>query len=234
MNIVIVEDEPVIAQRIQRQVVEILVEWQPKLIWFDNFDDAQSHLSEKPIDLLLLDLNLHGSDGFELLKTISAEAFHTIIISAYSEQAIKAFEFGVLDFVAKPFNLKRLTQALARFTDKDSHVTASHTKQLAVKKPTGIHLIEIRNLSYVKADGHYTELHLVDETSHLHDKPIDKLAKLLPDNFVRIHRSYITNILHIKSLKISSGGSYQVILTNNGELPVSRGRYSELKSLIAI
>jgi len=233
MNIVIVEDEPVIAQRIQRQVAEILAEWQPQLIWFDNFDDAQSHLSETPIDLLLLDLNLHGSDGFELLKVISAEAFHTIIISAYAEQAIKAFEFGVLDFVAKPFNVKRLAQALARFTDKDS-AAIGHTKQLAVKKSSGLHLLEIKDLLYIKADGHYTELHLLGEKSHLHDKPIDKLAKLLPDNFVRIHRSYIANIKHIKSLNISSGGSYQLILANNNELPVSRGRYSALKAIIAI
>ena len=134
MDIVIVEDEPVIAQRLQRQVKEILVDQQPNIKWFDNFDDAQSYLFEQPLDLLILDLNLHGVDGFELLKTVSAESFHTIIVSVYAEKAITAFEYGVVDFVAKPFNFERLQQALLRVTgNAQVFRPGKSAKQLMVK-----------------------------------------------------------------------------------------------------
>ena len=102
MNIVIVEDEPVIAQRLARQIKAIDALNSAKLKHFDTFDDAQAYLEENLIDLLFLDLNLHGVSGFDLLKSVAAASFHTIIVSAYAEQAIKAFEYGVVDFVAKP------------------------------------------------------------------------------------------------------------------------------------
>ncbi len=71
-----------------------------------------------PIDVLFLDLNLNGKDGFDLLKTSVSGAFHVIIISAHTEQALKAFEYGVLDFVGKPFNKERLARALDRVFER--------------------------------------------------------------------------------------------------------------------
>ncbi|MCJ8270572.1 MAG: response regulator [Psychrosphaera sp.] len=119
MQVVIVEDEPVIAERLERQISQILGEKLGKIIWFDDLDDAQEHLAEHSIDLLFLDLNLHGDDGFDLLKTVTADSFHTIIVSAHADQAIKAFEIGVLDFVAKPFTQQRLEQAINRMLTQE-------------------------------------------------------------------------------------------------------------------
>ena len=233
MHIVIVEDEPVIAQRLQRQVAEILSCQQPKIKWFDDFDDAESYLSEQTPDLLLLDLNLHGSDGFDLLKQLSAESFQTIIVSAYAEKAITAFEFGVLDFVAKPFTFERLQQAILRFTESN-RFAANAAKQLAVKKTSGLELVRVDELVFVKADGHYTELHTQDDKSHLHDKPIDKLEKLLPENFCRIHRSYLVDLSQARKIHIASGGSYQLELTSGQELPISRGRYPRVRERMGL
>jgi two-component system response regulator LytT len=87
MQVIIVEDEPVIAQRLERQISPILGDKLNKLRWFDNLDDARDHLAEHTIDLLFLDLNLYGDDGFELLKTVTADSFHTIIVSAHADYA---------------------------------------------------------------------------------------------------------------------------------------------------
>jgi len=237
MHIVIVEDEPVIAQRLKRQISQILDAEKPTIKWFDDIEDANDYLEMQSIDLLMLDLNLHGENGFDLLKNLSAQSFHTIIVSAYSEQAIKAFEYGVLDFVAKPFKYERLEAALTRFTDKTSHAI-HELKQLAVKKHNGLSFIKITDINFIKADGHYTQLHYSQLNLDLlefalHDKPIDKLAMLLPKQFVRVHRSYIVDINKVVELKIGSGGSYQLLIQGGFEVPVSRSRYQEVKSLLS-
>ena len=71
MHIVIVEDEPIIAQRLKRQIGEILEAEKPSINWFDDIEDANEYLTQQSIDLLILDLNLHGENGFDLLKDIS-------------------------------------------------------------------------------------------------------------------------------------------------------------------
>jgi two-component system response regulator LytT len=87
MRIVIVEDEPLIQQRIKRLTLEILSAHQPHIVCFGDIDDAHDYLHEETIDVLLLDLNLRGRDGFELLKASVAAAYHMIVISAYAEKA---------------------------------------------------------------------------------------------------------------------------------------------------
>jgi CheY-like chemotaxis protein len=114
MHIVTVEDEPLLAKRIMRLTHELLGEKLTKLKWFNNINDAEDYLADNPIDLLLLDLNINGRNGFDLLKMASTGGFQTIIITAYAEQAISAFEYGILDFVNKPFSKVRLQKALDR------------------------------------------------------------------------------------------------------------------------
>ena len=231
MKIVIVEDEPVIAARLQRQVGEILSQHEPDIKWFDNFDDAQSFVMEQPLELLFLDLNLHGHSGFDLLTSLSAQSFFTIIVSAYAEQAIKAFEFGVLDFIAKPFNRNRLEQAINRYLSQQK---VGLSKQLAVKKPSGLHLINLTGVTFVKADGHYTQISEVSGQQHLHDKAIDKLAMLLPENYIRIHRSYIVNSEYVAGISAASGGVYRVELSNGELLPISRSKYKSVKQQLML
>ncbi|UCX05740.1 LytR/AlgR family response regulator transcription factor [Shewanella glacialimarina] len=236
MVIVIVEDEPLIQQRILRLTSEILVEQNPKIICFDDIDDAESFLSENSIDVLLLDLNLMGRDGFALLKNKLAAAFHTIIISAYADKAIEAFEYGVLDFIAKPFSKERLIQAFERLLQNRRSEYQS-CKYLSVKKAGEIQLISLENIDYIQADGHYTWLNLnspIDGSKKiLHSKNIEKINQLLPESFIRVHRSYLVNMRKVKSLKLQEGSKYTLLLNCGDEVPVGRTKYEQVKKLIA-
>ncbi len=116
MRILIVEDETVIARRLERLVRQILGQ---QLVWLKRADclaAARADLESFPIDLMFLDLNLHGKDGFGLLEHAVAGAFHTVIVSAHTNQALRAFEYGVLDFVAKPFDKERLEKTFIHKT----------------------------------------------------------------------------------------------------------------------
>lgn len=232
MRVLIVEDEPVIAQRIQRLLRKYIDEKITTIKSLSSLDDADIYLEENTIDLLLLDLNLHGEDGFELLKKLVAESFHTIIISAYAEKAIEAFEYGVLDFVAKPFNEERFNKALSRFLDTREK-REFFAKKLAVKKYGEVSILDIDNINYIQAEGHYSQI-ITPEQNYLHDKSLDKLHALLPENFEKIHRSYIVNIKNIEGLIVQSGGVYRAKLSCGTEIPISRSKFKGVKEKLSL
>lgn len=193
----------------------------------NELDEAHQIVGQQNFDLLLLDLNLNGEDGFEVLKTTVAEAFHTIIISAYKEKAITAFEYGVLDFVPKPFSEERLAQAFSRISTKAN--VGSGTKYLAVKKRGSISLINTDDIRYIKGAGIYTELHLKNGQKEIHDKSLEKLEQLLPASFLRIHKSYLLNLSCAKEIIVQPGSRYDMLLQDGEALPIGRTRYKELK-----
>jgi two-component system response regulator LytT len=233
MKLLIVEDEPVVASRIQRQIRLIWNDKALEITWKESLDDALDYLSTHEIDLLLLDLNLHGADGFKVLETVTAKSFHTIIISAYSDKAITAFEYGVLDFIAKPFTQSRLAQALQRVVNQRAEhpsIAGAALKHLAVKKNHDFILIAIREITFIKADGHYSVLHLANGNENLHSKRIDALLQLLPAQFVRVHRSYVVNWSYVERLAVASGGYYHLVLNGQQQVPVSRSYIQDIKA----
>jgi two-component system, LytTR family, response regulator LytT len=228
MRVLIVEDEPLLAQRLERFCREILGDRLETLRVAAMFSEASARLDESPIDLLLLDLNLHGRDGMQLLASSVAGSFHTIIVSANTEQALRAFEYGVIDFVPKPFSRERLEQALQRVTERDGRATAA-AKFLAVRKHGKVELVEIDRVLYVEGAGAYAELVLEDGRRELHDKTLEKLHALLPPVFERIHKSYVVRWTAVKALHAAEGSHYEAELRNGVRLPIGRTRYKELR-----
>jgi DNA-binding LytR/AlgR family response regulator len=226
--VLIVEDEPLLAQRLERFCREIVGSELESIRHATLFSEASARLDEAPIDLLLLDLNLHGRDGMDLLKASVAGSFHTIIVSANTDQALRAFEFGVIDFVPKPFSKERLAQALARVTKRDDR-TQGATKFLSVKKQGRVELVEIDHVLYLEGAGAYAELVLADGKRELHDKTLEKLHDLLTPAFERIHKSYVVRWSAVKALHASEGSHYEAELKNGTRLPVGRTRYKELR-----
>ena len=88
--------------------------------------------------------------------------------------------------------------------------------------------IEINDIQFIQADGHYSQIHLLDEQK-LHDKNLDKLSQLLSEQFVRVHRSFIVNLNFVKSLKVAGGGQYHLYMQNGEAVPVSRAKYADVK-----
>lgn len=229
MKILIVEDEPLIAQRVERFCRAILGAQLDSIRVSATYDDASATLAESPIDLLLLDLNLAGRDGMELLQASVAGSFHTIIVSANTEHALRAFEYGVLDFVPKPFTQERLAHALARVTANPGR-TGAGTKFLAIRKHGRVEPIALSDVAYIQGAGNYSELVLGDGRRELHDKSLEKLEDVLPPGFERIHKSYLVRFTDIAALHAHEGTRYEAELRNGALLPVGRHRYKDLKA----
>ena len=230
MRILIVEDERPTAEDVQLLVEQILAKDVTSIHIETTLDNALLYLKEKPIDVLLLDLNLNAKDGFQLLKQVVSRSFHTIVISANINRAIEAFEYGVLNFIPKPYNIERLKAAFLRL--KSNHASDGHSiKYLSVKKGFEIRVIPIEDIRYFKSANIYVELHLKDGQLVIYDKSIKQLVQLLPSNYSRIHKSYVVDLEKIDAIQTYAGGKYRVILKSGESLPVSRKRIKQLKNI---
>jgi two-component system response regulator LytT len=230
MRILIVEDEKVAARGLLRMVQEILGK---EISWIGceaSLDASKLALAENPVDLLFLDLNLNGENGFELLHGAVAGSFHTVVVSANEDQALRAFEYGVLDFVPKPVSEERLRKAINRV--KDANYSGKQAKYLPIRKPKGIALIHLEEVSYFRGDGNYVEIRLKKGVSEYHRQTLDTLAKVLPPQFSRIHRSYIVDKREVKSVLSHGGGMYDVELEGGAKLPLSRTFYKTFKNIL--
>ena len=228
MHLLLVEDEAAIARRIERLTRDILGERLDRLVVKDRLEAALDYVRQQPIDLLLLDLNLSGKNGFDLLRNVVAESFPTIIISAYRDRALEAFEYGVLDFVPKPFDRERLEKALQRVIDRSSRNEVPG-KYLAIKKPGRVELVPVDAILFIQGANIYAEIHLLNGRKELSDKNLEALYQILPPAFARIHKSYIVNMRQAAQLLVRPGSRYELQLRDGRCLPVGRTRYAGIR-----
>lgn len=224
MKVLIVEDITLVAERIADLAKKYLNDC--KITISHTLEDAQYCITEKVYDLMFLDLNLNGKNGFDLLKSSTAESFQTIIITANREKAAIAFDFGVLDFISKPISEERFKTAIDRFLNGyGTH--REKLKYLTVKSKGVINLINIEDIELIKASGNYSELFTTNKRCFVHDKNLERLSKILPDNFIRVHRSYIVIKNKINKVIKHGGGKYSLVLTSGEIVSLSRAAYKE-------
>jgi len=229
MRIAIVEDERGVAVRLLRLVKEILGDELELIRHVETLEAATALLEETPLDLVFLDLNLSGEDGFELLRKAVAESFQTVVVSALRDRALEAFEHGVLDFIPKPYSKKRLEKALGRARNPQGR-SGSAARSLAIRKQGRIELIAVEDVAFVRGAGNYAEVLTGDGAVHLHGKTLEQLEQILPARFLRIHRSTIIDLERVTGVETYPGGRYEVTLGESTVLPVSRTRIGELRS----
>jgi DNA-binding LytR/AlgR family response regulator len=232
MRILIVEDEPLVRQRLLRMCVELGGE----RVHFDAAEDLESagnRLERSVYDGLVLDLNLSGEDGFDLLRRAVSGRHHCVVVSAHRERALEAFEMGVLDFVPKPFSRERLGAALNRLLDIGPS-GSGRARYLGIWRAQGTALVELADVLWIRADGDYSQLRMLDGRSELHDKTLAGLGALLPPDFVRCHRSYVVNLRHVRSLHAGSGSRYWLVLASGVELTVGRAYIAAVRQELSL
>lgn len=230
MRVLIVEDEPPIARRLARLLREEGDEIS-SIETCATLDQSRAVLSRQDVDVVFLDLNLNGRDGFDLVQDAAAQAFHTVVVSAHTERALEAFEIGVLDFVGKPFGAERIRATLERLRGaRAEHPAAS----LAVRSAGRMDLVPVADVAYVRAAGSYSELVLRDGSVRLHSKSLDRLLSVLPATFERVHRSYLVPMKDVARLRVQEGSRYALVLKSGQEIPVGRSRVEAVRARLVL
>jgi DNA-binding LytR/AlgR family response regulator len=225
LHVVIVEDEPVIAQRLTRLTSRILGTAASGIECAADISSALTLLADEGKSLLLLDLNLAGEDGFALLRQAVARPCQTVVVSANTDRAMEAFELGVADFVAKPFTEERLALAIGRAQERIGH---ERTRYLAVSLAGRMELIPLDTVVAIHGDDDYSNIETLDGRRHLHRKTLTALMELLPGTFRRVHRSHIVNLAHVERIVTHDGGRRSVLLATGTDVPLSRSYLGEL------
>lgn len=230
VNILIVEDEPIVARRVERHCRAALGEGAGRIERVDGVEAAVDQLQTGDFGLVMLDLNLHGEDGFSILDRMTSHSAHTIIVSAYADQAARAFDHGVLDFVTKPFEAERIAMAIERFRGK-AETRSEKARYLSFRNGRRIERVSLDEVSLVRGADKYAEVVLGDGRVKLHDKSIGKLAALMPDNFMRVHKSWIVRLDGVERLESFPGNRHELILKTGERAPVSRSLIGQVRAL---
>ena len=183
MRVLVVEDETMVARQLCRLIREALGNRLRELQHVYSLNEAKTYLGDNAIDVLFLDLNLSGEDGFDLLSDMVAAPFQTIVASANIDQALRSYEYGVIDFVAKPFKIERIKKALDKVdgSSEDTESGAGNTKYLGVRYLGKTQLIQVETITHIQAAGRYSELSLIDGNTRLHERKLKELLLTLPD-----------------------------------------------------
>jgi two-component system response regulator LytT len=219
VRVVIVEDEAVVARRLARMVHNIVGD-HGSIKVAASVPDAVELIQASAFELLFLDLRLHGQDGFQLLEQAAASPSQTIVVSGHHGEALRAFDYGVADFVAKPWSEGRLRLAIDRATGGDD-ATHRRAQRLVIRKAGQLQTLDVADLLFVQAADDYSELHLLDHSVHLHEKSLAALEKLLPVRFARVHRSFIADLTRARGLRTASGKPF-LVLDDERLVPVGR------------
>jgi DNA-binding LytR/AlgR family response regulator len=187
---IIVDDEPaahyVLANYIKQNLQLELV--------FQGFNgvEAMNYLREHPVDLMFLDINMPEISGMELLKIIPKHP-KTILTTAYSEYALESYDYGVIDYLLKPIYFPRFLKAIDRFfaTEQNKIKEEEVLINTVNVKVDGYFIdIELDQLLFAQSFGNYVKLHTLKRI-YLASITTSEFEKCLPENFIRIHKSYI-------------------------------------------
>ncbi|RFM26815.1 LytR/AlgR family response regulator transcription factor [Deminuibacter soli] len=194
-------------------------------------------------DLLFLDIQMPGKNGFELLKELPQYDFEVIFVTAYDQYAIQAVRFAAVDYLLKPVNINELQAAVARATvnrstkQQNRHLenllqllqqqNAQHRIALATLKET--RFVPVCDIVHCESSNNYTVFQLAGGERLTVSKPIYEYEELLKNyRFIRCHQSHLVNLGYVKSWVKDNGG--YLLLENGHEIPVSRNK----KELVAL
>ncbi len=201
---------------------------------------------EQDPDLVFLDIDMPGMNGFELLQNVDRRTFDVIFATAYDEYAMKAIKVSAMDYLLKPIDHNDLQAAVRRVEQKRDSEQANAKidvlltnlassvngfKKIAIPTSSGLDLIDTQDIIMCEADGSYTTVYTVDNKSYLVSKTLKEISELLESPlFFRTHQSYLVNLNHASSYVKGSGG--HLVMTNKRTAQVARARKDDLMSLI--
>lgn len=232
MKVIIVDDE-----RLARKELQSLLAKFPNVEVLAECDSVQSALVDiekhKP-DLVFLDINMPGKDGFALLEELNYIP-EIIFVTAYDEYAIKAFEVNALDYLLKPIQSERLEEAINKFNSNDFIENNSQklglNDQVFVKDGERCWFVKLSDVPMFESEGNYVRV-FFDNNKPLILKSLNNLANKLDENvFFRANRKFIINLNWIESIENWFNGGLMVKLKTGAKVEISRRQASKLKDM---
>ena len=186
-----------------------------------NVRQAIAALEHERPDLLFLDIQMPGGDGFDVASA-APDTTSIIFVTAHDEHAVRAFDIAAVDYLLKPFDRKRFDQAIERLKKGGARHRDLTAAFFTVRKRDRVLLVAVRDVDWIEAEGKYVRIHSRAQSHLIRDGIAAVEARLDPRQFVRIHRSTIVNLRRIAELQRGDGGDYIVLMHDGTRLTLSR------------
>lgn len=235
IRVIIIDDE--------RDALEVL-EWQirnfcPKLeilALCQGADEGISRIRDLRPDLIFLDIEMPGKNGFDLLNSFEEPVFDVIFTTAYDQFAIKAFKFAAFDYLLKPIDGPDLQMAVERYLNRKNGSIRDQLKMLmsqyqrppatgriALPSGEGMMMVRPEQIIRCQSSSNYTRIYLSDGQHIVASKTLKEVEDILGGfDFYRIHHSHLINLSHVQRF-IKTDGGY-VLMSDGEHITVARNR----------
>ncbi|HEU5077758.1 MAG TPA: LytTR family DNA-binding domain-containing protein [Opitutaceae bacterium] len=236
MNVLIVDDERLARSELRRLLtafndVNVVGE-------ANNADQARERLAELKPDVVLLDIQMPGETGFELLEKIEPPAPHVIFTTAFDEFAVKAFEYNALDYLMKPVDPARLTTAIEKarnFTKPGERPgRLAPEDKVFVRDGERCWFVEVRQIRLLESEGNYTRIHFADAQPQLFRSLNAMEDRLDPKAFFRANRRQIINLAWIDSIEPWFSSGLLVTLKGGAKVELSRRQAQDFRERMSL
>lgn len=200
-------------------------------------DEALVQIGALKPDLVFLDIAMPEKNGFDLLQEISPVNFEIIFVTAHDDFMLQAFRFSAVDYLLKPVENNLLVDAVRRAAKRIEEKSSGgnletllynirskeggQKMKMCITSLKGFQVVKLSDIIYCEASSNYTNFHFTDRPLICASKPIHEFEELLADsNFIRIHKSIVINLEHVKEYLRGEGGT--VVLSNGQKVEVSR------------
>lgn len=238
---IIIDDEPSARDRLER-LLGMFPETFQVIAIAKNGNEAKQLINTHNPDLIFLDIEMPGLNGFQLLEALKTIPI-VVFCTAFDQYTLKAFETNSLDYLVKPVRKERLETTVKKLKlfnrssnenilntirnlselKKDSPMTS-----LTIKKGDKMVFIKLEDVLYFEASEKYVTVYTKYE-KHLSEQSLLSLQQKLPDQFLRVHRSIIVNTNQVKEVQKYFNNRFIISLNNNSKTSITTGRtYNEI------
>lgn len=213
-----------------------------------NIIDAFELINEWQPEFILLDIQMPGGNGFELLKKFEKINFDIVFITSYDKYAVTAFKFSAVDYLLKPVEIDDLVQAIEKIKQKrlssdkegfdkynsflNNVSNDDQLRNIALQKGDKVYYLKLSEIMYLEAESNYTRIVTTNNETFLQSKTLKYYEDLFNESpyFIRISRSHLINITHVKSY--SKAEPCILSLSNDYKIEISRRKKTELIALM--
>jgi two-component system LytT family response regulator len=238
MKALIVDDE-----RLARKELMKLLEEHPSIEVVGeamNADEAEKLIEELNPDLLFLDIQMPGRTGFQLLESLDSAPL-VVFTTAYDEYALKAFEVNALDYLLKPIQAERLSEAVHKIMEKERARSGRNggkklglEDQVFVKDGERCWFVSLSNIRLFKSDGNYIKVYFDANRPMIH-KSLNALDEKLDERaFFRASRKHIVNLSWVEGIEPWFNGGLMVKLKGGDKVEVSRRQAAKFKDMMSL
>lgn len=243
-KVIVIDDEP-LARSLVIKLLQSYPDFQVVDECPDGFEAFKSITKHNP-DLLFLDIQMPRINGFELLEMLDKPPA-VIFTTAFDEYALKAFESHAVDYLLKPVTRERFDKAIQKCLHQalstnvqavenllENQVYEGYQHRIVVKDRGNIRIIPAEEILYIEANDDYIKI-VTKEGSFLKKNTLTNVEKTLdPNQFVRVHRSYLMPISQLQSIEPYEKNSHIALLHCGMKISVSQSGMARLKSLLGL